>query len=56
VARYYDNSDSAQRFQPGTTVRSDEVDAKFDSVSSGFSSVEGEVDRALKLTADGSDH
>jgi len=56
VARYYSNASQAQRFQPGTTVRSDEVDAKFDSVASGFSDVEGEVDRSLKLVADGSDH
>ena len=56
MARYYDNSDQAQRFQPGTTVRSDEVDGKFDSVASGFSSVETDVDRSLKLVADGSNH
>jgi len=56
VARYYSNSDQAQRFQPGTTVRSDEVDGKFDSVASGFSDVETDVDRSLKLVADGSNH
>jgi len=56
VARYYSNASEAQRFQPGTTVRADEVDEKFDSVASGFSSVEGEVDRSLKLVADGSNH
>jgi hypothetical protein len=56
VARYYDNANQAQRFQPGTTVRADEVDAKFDQVSSAFSDVETEVDRSLKLVNDGSDH
>ena len=56
MARYYDNSAQSQRFQPGTTVRSDEVDAKFDSVASGFSSVESDIDRSLKLTADNFDH
>lgn len=56
MARYYSNSDQAQRFQPGTTVRSDEVDGKFDAVASGFSNVETDVDRSLKLVADGSSH
>jgi len=56
VAEYFDNSDPSQRFQPGTTVRADEVDAKFDSVASGFASIEGDSDRALKLVADGSNH
>jgi len=54
VARYYDNANQAQRFQPGTTVRADEVDAKFDQVASAFSDVETEVDRSLKFVADGS--
>jgi len=54
VARYYDNANQAQRFQPGTTVRADEVDAKFDQVASAFSDVESEVDRSLKFVADGS--
>jgi hypothetical protein len=56
VARYYDNSGESQRFQPGTTVRSDEVDGKFDQIASAFADIETEVDRSLKLTADGSDH
>jgi len=46
---FYDNSDSAQRFQPGTTVRADEVDAKFDQVATGFDDVNIETDRALKF-------
>lgn len=46
---FYDNSDSAQRFQPGTTARSDEVDAKFDQVATGFDAVNIETDRALKF-------
>ena len=56
MARYYDNANQAQRFQPGTTVRADEVDAKFDQVASAFSDVETEVDRSLKLVDDGSNH
>ena len=46
---FYENSDSAQRFQPGTTVRADEVDAKFDQVAAGFDDVNIETDRALKF-------
>lgn len=49
MADYYDNSDSEQRFQPGTTVRADEVDGKFDEVATGFSQVADDVTRALKL-------
>lgn len=49
--RYYDNSDGAQRFQPGTTARADEVDAKLDQVATGFEQAEQDIDRSLKLPA-----
>lgn len=49
---FYDNSESGQRFQPGTTVRANEVDGKFDEVAAGFDAVQVETDRALKLPSD----
>lgn len=49
ASRYYDNSDGAQRFQPGTTARADEVDAKLDRVAAGFEQAEQDIDRSIKL-------
>ena len=49
--RYYDNSPLGQRFQPGTTVRSDEVDGKFDEISAAFDAAENDIDRSIKLPA-----
>lgn len=51
ASRYYDNSDGAQRFQPGTTARADEVDAKLDRVAAGFEQAEQDIDRSIKLPA-----
>lgn len=49
--RYYSNADEGQRYQPGTTVEADAVDAKFDQVSGGFQEVATDTDRSLKLPA-----
>ena len=46
---YYDNSDPAQRFQPGTTVESSSVDYKFDEVATALGKVKVDTSRALKL-------
>ncbi|MFI8748780.1 hypothetical protein ACIGG6_02070 [Vreelandella lionensis] len=51
ASQYYDNSDGAQRFQPGAIARADEVDAKLDQVAAGFEQAEGDIDRSLKLPA-----
>jgi len=50
--QYYDNSDTNQRFQQGTTVRADEVDGKLDQVATGFDSVEIDTSRALKFPSE----
>jgi hypothetical protein len=47
--QYYDNDLEAQRFQPGTTVSAEAVDAKLDEVGTGFEAVQQDTDRALKF-------
>lgn len=51
--QYYDNSDGAQRFQPGTNARADEVDGKLDQVAAGFDGAEQDINRSIKLPVSG---
>ena len=51
--RYYDNSQEEQRLQPGTMARADEVDGKFDQVTTGMEMVESDVNRSIKLPDEG---
>jgi hypothetical protein len=37
------------RFIPGTTVRAEPVNDKFDGIESGFEAIEGELDRSIRL-------
>ncbi|GAB2799097.1 hypothetical protein GCM10027040_27670 [Halomonas shantousis] len=50
--RYYDNSNEAQRLQPGTTAKAQEVDDKFDQIATGMGLVEQDTNRAIKLPAE----
>ncbi|MEX0385873.1 hypothetical protein [Spiribacter onubensis] len=51
--KFYSNSDPVQRFQPGTTVRADAVDAKFDNIANAFDQVQSDLESSLKIRADG---
>jgi hypothetical protein len=49
VKTYFDNSDEAKRFQPGTTAEGNAVDEKFDGVASGLAEAEKDTRRSLKF-------